>query len=123
MLECVVLSGGAAVLANGTTLNIAQQIVGTASNAGYTLELGIVSCLASASCVPRLFGDVAPPGVGNGIVNLDDILCVLGGFANASACPDADLMPCGGHSIVNLDDILAVLGAFSGNAACPDPCV
>jgi hypothetical protein len=69
----------------------------------------------------RLYGDVAPPG-GNGVVNIDDILCLLNGFANAMNCPDGDIQPCGGNGTINLDDILAVLAAFSGTFACPHPC-
>lgn len=63
------------------------------------------------------YGDVQPPG-GNSIVNLDDILCMLGGFANFGSCPNADINPCGGNAVINLDDILAVLGAFGGANAC-----
>lgn len=51
--------------------------------------------------------------------NLDDILCVLSGFANPLTCPNSNIVPCeGGPNITNLDDILAVLAAFSGT----DPC-
>lgn len=55
--------------------------------------------------------------------NLDDILCVLGGFSNYANCPNGDLKgapatPCTPNNLINLDDILAVLGAFSGI----DPC-
>lgn len=63
------------------------------------------------------YGDVQPPG-GNGIVNLDDILCILSGFSNPASCPNADINPCGGNVIINLDDILAVLGAFAGANPC-----
>lgn len=66
------------------------------------------------SCVR--FGDVQTPP--NGLVNLDDILCVLAGFANFSTCINGDIHPCGGNGLVNLDDILAVLGAFSGANPC-----
>lgn len=55
--------------------------------------------------------------------NLDDILCVLGGFSNLNSCPNADIKgntvtPCAPNLVINLDDILAVLGAFAG----VDPC-
>ncbi len=52
------------------------------------------------------------------VVNLDDILCTLGGFSNINNCPNADIAPCGGNGIINLDDILAVLAAFSGGNPC-----
>lgn len=63
------------------------------------------------------YGDVQPPG-GNGVVNLDDILCVLGGFANFTSCSNADIYPCSGNAVVSLDDILAALGAFAGANPC-----
>lgn len=63
----------------------------------------------------------------SGIVNLDDILCVLSGFSatftNCSLYAD-DLMGTTPNRIINLDDILAVLNAFGGTpyggaAPCP----
>jgi hypothetical protein len=68
---------------------------------------------------PPPWGDVHPVGAPNGIVNLDDILCVLNAFATPALCPDADLKPCGGDGLYNLDDILGVLAAFSGVNQCP----
>lgn len=50
--------------------------------------------------------------------NLDDILCVLGGFTSFAACPNGDIAPCAGNNMINLDDILGVLAAFAGG----DPC-
>lgn len=55
----------------------------------------------------------------SGLVNLDDILCVLSGFANLASCPNGDIAPCQGNGFINLDDILAVLGAFAGQNLCP----
>jgi hypothetical protein len=52
------------------------------------------------------------------LVNLDDILCLLGGFADFAQCANGDLEPCGGNGLINLDDILRVLAAFGGE----DPC-
>lgn len=52
-------------------------------------------------------------------VNLDDILCVLQGFAAFANCPNGDLAPpCTGNDTIDLDDILKVLAAFAG----VDPC-
>jgi len=73
-------------------------------------------------CTPGVYGDVHPVGNGNGVVDLDDILCVLDAFANPLNCPGADIAPCESNGVVNLDDILAILDAFSGNFACPPPC-
>lgn len=65
---------------------------------------------------PIEYGDVncdcVPP-------NLDDILCVLRGFAHYNDCAAADIHPpCTGQGIINLDDILAVLAAFAGTNPC-----
>lgn len=74
-------------------------------------------CVAG-SCVhlSANYGDVTCNG---GLANLDDILCVLGGFAQFGRCPNGDLAPLSsGNGIINLDDILAVLAAFGGNNPC-----
>ncbi len=76
--------------------------------------IGAPCVLTVSAC--GVYGDIAQPQ--NGIVNLDDILCVLQGFASLSNCPLGDLAPCGGNGAINLDDILGVLNAFAGS----DPC-
>ncbi len=78
------------------------------------------SCV-SGGCVntPVTYGNVNC--IGPAAPNLDDILCVLNGFANFSACRNGDIHPCTGDNIINLDDILKVLAAFSGNDACGCP--
>ena len=68
-----------------------------------------------------LYADIVPAG-GNGVIDLDDVLCALAGFAAAAACPAADLAPCEGNGIIDLDDVLAVLATFAGTPPCPDPC-
>jgi hypothetical protein len=52
------------------------------------------------------------------IVNLDDILCSLSGFASLALCLEADINPCGGNGLINLGDILDVLAAFGGANPC-----
>jgi hypothetical protein len=82
---------------------------------------------APASATLWDYGDVTSPW---GVVDLDDILCVLAGFnEDYTTCSleSVDLMPCGPDGIIDLDDILAVLSAFSEpnpNDAytCPKPC-
>lgn len=75
-------------------------------------------CVANlCQSTPTFFGNANCTGPGT--ANLDDILCVLGGFGSFGACPNGDLAPgCTGNNVINLDDILRVLGAFSG----ADPC-
>jgi len=72
-------------------------------------------------CTLDVYGDMEPPA-GNGIIDLDDITCVLDGFADSSDCPGADLHPCGGNGLIDVDDIFAVLDAFADDPACPDSC-
>lgn len=70
-------------------------------------------------CVNVIYGDVKLPR--NGLVNLDDILCVLAGFGGYSVCPTGDIAGCVHNGVINLDDILAVLTAFSGASPCACP--
>jgi hypothetical protein len=64
------------------------------------------------------WGDVAPPA---GVVDIDDILCAVAGFANFASCPTADIFPCGGNGVVDIDDILGVLNGFGGGSECGLP--
>lgn len=62
-----------------------------------------------------VYGDVN----GMGVVDLDDILCVLAGFEALGNCPNADIWPsCTGNGLIDMDDILSVIAAFGG----ADPC-
>ena len=75
-------------------------------------------CAGTFEC--RVYGDVAPAYC---VVDVDDILYVLDGFADPPSFPNADIEPCvTGDGDVDVDDILGVLDAFSGNALCSDPC-
>lgn len=59
----------------------------------------------------------------DGIVNIDDILCMFTCFSGDCACAgliaNADLSPCGGDGFINIDDLLAMLTAFGGITPCP----
>ena len=67
-------------------------------------------------------------GSGIGVVDLDDILCVLDAFANIYTIPgctkySADIA-CVPNRVVDLDDIISVLDAFEGlqfTTLCPNP--
>lgn len=84
----------------------------------------VMSSAMSATTWP--WGDVT----NDTLVNLDDILGVIRGFAGEfnvapSFCtPEGvDLQGCSPDGVVNLDDILGVLAAFQGNPLnCPMPC-
>jgi len=63
------------------------------------------------------YGDVN----GSGLVDLDDILCVLDGFAASVDCVNADIYPCQPNGLIDIDDILAELDAYNGDGACCGP--
>ncbi|MEK6674252.1 MAG: hypothetical protein AABZ47_01200 [Planctomycetota bacterium] len=71
-----------------------------------------------------LFADLLPPPIGDGVVDLDDLLCLLLGFANLADCTGADLYPCApaNDGKVGVDDLISMLEAFAGNPVCADPC-
>jgi hypothetical protein len=68
-----------------------------------------------------LYGDMVPAG-GDGLVDLDELVCVIFGFARLEDCPAGDIAPCGGDGVIDVDDIGAVVQTFGGAAPCPDPC-
>lgn len=84
----------------------------------------VLSSATSATTWP--WGDAT----NNGLVNLDDILGVIRGFAGEFNVPPSfctpqgvDLLGCTPDGVVNLDDILGVLAAFQGSAMnCSMPC-
>jgi len=66
-------------------------------------------------------GDISPPALGgDGVVDIDDILCVLEGFNfGLPSCSTADVAPClAPNGIVDIYDNLTVLGAFTGAGCC-----
>ncbi len=78
-----------------------------------------INCTVPPPCT----GDVTPPGppVGNGVVNIDDLVAILNAFGpcpDPGNCPE-DITPPGppvGNGVVNIDDLVAVLNAFG---PCP----
>ena len=68
--------------------------------------------------VPTEFGNVDCAGE----VDLDDVICVLEGFAVVAACPNGDVTPgCTGNGIIDVDDILATLDGVAGVDPCECP--
>jgi len=123
-------------IGNGYELGgtIGQPDAGLLTGAGgYALKGGFWLAAVPDACAGevQLYGDIAPvppqPGAGsapgNGVVDLDDILCVLDDFANPANCAgNGNIAPCTPNGVIDLDDILAVLDAFSASYACPHPC-
>ena len=74
-------------------------------------------------CLPAMYGDAYPSETnGDGLIDSDDILCMLFNFEELGVCPGADIAPCGGDGMMDVDDLLAMLNTFSGQPPCPDPC-
>jgi len=73
----------------------------------------------TSPCAPLCPADIAPVPGGDGLVNVQDLLAVIGAWGacgNPSNCP-ADIAPAPlGDDLVNVQDLLAVIGAWG---ACP----
>ena len=66
-----------------------------------------------------LYADI----VVSGVVDLDDMICVICGIGNQADCPAADIAPCGPpDGVIDLDDLLSMLSTLAGSPPCPDPC-
>ncbi|MEK6674514.1 MAG: hypothetical protein AABZ47_02545 [Planctomycetota bacterium] len=68
------------------------------------------------------YGDIYPPGTGNGFADVDDLICLLSGFANYGSCPSGDIFPCTPNGLIDVDDLIGMLLAFTGQALCGTPC-
>ncbi len=84
------------------------------------------ACVLSEGCVFTAryepYGDIYP-AVSDGVVDLQDITCVLEGFGAPAACPRGDFFPCGGGGDgIDLADIVAVLQSFAQEGPCDDVC-
>ena len=59
--------------------------------------------------------DVSPPITGDNVVNVSDLLAVIGTWGACSGCA-ADFVPAHGNAQVNVSDLLGVISAWG---ACP----
>ncbi|MEK6675035.1 MAG: lamin tail domain-containing protein [Planctomycetota bacterium] len=66
----------------------------------------------------RLYADIVPPPDGSGVVDVDDLLCLLVAFVDLADCPEADIAPCNGDGFVDVDDLISMLEAIAGNSIC-----
>lgn len=111
------ISAAGALELNGT---IGQPDAGSAmTGCGFQLVGGFWTGAAGPqvdTCPP----DIAPPGGGDGAVNVADLLAVISSWGACPAPPadcEADIAPPGGgDGTVNVADLLAVI---SGWGACP----
>ncbi|MEK6677684.1 MAG: DUF5050 domain-containing protein [Planctomycetota bacterium] len=84
-----------------------------------TMPYGTLVSAIAFDCVPYRFGDIDLTG----IVDLDDLIIELNGFADPQQYPDGDLYPCGGDDVIDIDDLIVFLEAFAGNELCAGPCL
>lgn len=68
--------------------------------------------------VGQCVADVAPAVTGDGIVNIDDLLAVIGQWGPCPGCA-ADIAPAHGNAQVNIDDLLAIIGAWGPCTLAP----
>jgi len=62
-------------------------------------------------------GDIAPPGFGNGIVDVNDLLAVITAWGNCPApCPPTCAADVNHDCVVNVNDLLAIITSWG---ACP----
>lgn len=85
-LECATISKGGGVLPDGSILVIGQPIVGTISNAQFTIELGTVPCLFA--------GNVLGPVCGDFSIDAGEE-CDEGGVDTATCDADCTFVSCG----------------------------
>jgi hypothetical protein len=79
----------------------------------------------NCTCTPPggpCYGDIEPLPNGDGDCDVDDILCMVTGYALFQSCPTGDIEPCGGDGDIDVDDLLGIVAAFSGIAYCLHPC-
>ena len=87
----------------------------------YVVDLanGTVRRIKRAANCPNCPGDVAPDSCGNGTVNVEDLLAVIGGWGPCSTtggpCPDIAPLPIPDFT-VNVQDLLEVIGGWG---TCP----
>jgi RHS repeat-associated protein len=74
----------------------------------------------SKEAVTWKWGDVANglgEPIGDGLVDVGDVLCAMDSFGNLSNCAAADQQPCTQiDGTANLDDLLTVMSAFTGES-------
>lgn len=95
--------------------------VGRLESEDYILRDGF--WYSEMDCTPRVYADIAPWPVPDGLVELADVLCGLAGYSNLEDCAQGDIAPCFGDDLIELSDILALLSAYSGDYLCEGPCV
>jgi hypothetical protein len=59
------------------------------------------------------YGDLVIQPGDDGIPDVTDLICALDGFRLASACPQADIAPCGGDGTRDVGDVLVILDLFA----------
>jgi hypothetical protein len=76
--------------------------------------------LTDGPTVADCLADIAPAPLGNGIVDIDDLLLLINGWGPCAGTPEncpADIAPGNvGNAVVDIDDLLMVINAWG---PCP----
>ena len=80
-----------------------------------SISTNSVTLTVTGTCPPCPI-DMAPQPVGDGHIDVDDLLAVINQWGNCTPpcqpqCP-ADVAPVGGNCMINVDDLLAVINAW-----------
>jgi len=122
--SCPVDGGSTLACADNTCGSAPEITMPVVSGTVYRVRVGgtngatgsgtmVITCTVPVTCP----ADIAPVG-GNGTVNVEDLLAVIGAWGacgDPGNCP-ADIAPAGGNDLVNVEDLLAIIGAWGG---CP----
>src|SRR5262245_4016130 len=104
---------------------IARMLAPAALAHAWSIALSLdasVSALGDVACP----ADVAPNPIGDGIVNTDDLVGLIGAFGSSNChydfAPAPPIPPYGGDGVVDVQDLVALIGAWgpcpgSGGAA------
>ncbi|MEM7229606.1 MAG: S8 family serine peptidase [Planctomycetota bacterium] len=114
-------TGTITVRVDATNIN-SDGVPGTGDLNDQDFAIVVMNAVDGAAGVP-CHADCAPLGpggsIGNGLVNIDDLIAVINAFGSSEA--RCDIAPTNvdgtvGNGLVNIDDVIAVINAFG---ACP----
>jgi len=118
--ECDVASGDSSD-SNGN--NVPDECECDASQCDDGVLCTVDSCNPSTGGCNHTTGGVSYGDVNqSGMVDLEDVQCILAGYESLSACVHGDIAPCQPDGLIDLADLLAVLDAYNGVYLCASPC-
>jgi hypothetical protein len=101
----------------GTTLNV----VGCTDGDFCTLNDVCSQEICAGTYTSMVFGELVTD-LTPGVVEVEDLMCMVFGFAYLAWCPQGDIEPCGGDGDIDVDDLVFIVAAYMGIYYCPTPC-